>query len=40
MASVSQEDNNTTPPVKKEAWRKGDIEAEAIREAEAELLSA
>ncbi len=33
-------DNNESPPVKREAWRKGDIEAEAIREAQAELLAA
>ena len=39
MASVTLEDNNS-PPVKREAWRKGDIEAEAIREAQAELLAA
>jgi len=31
---------NDSPPVKREAWRKGDIEAEAIKEAQAELLSA
>ena len=36
----TQEDSTTSPPVKKEAWRKGDLEAEAIREAQVELLAA
>lgn len=39
MAGATAEDNDS-PPVKREAWRKGDIEAEAIREAQAELLAA
>ena len=32
--------DHESPPVKKEAWRKGDIESEAIKEAQAELLAA
>ena len=40
FAAASSTDQQESPPVKKEAWRKGDIEAEAIKEAQAELLAA
>ena len=40
LISGAATEANDSPPVKREAWRKGDVEAEAIKEAQAELLSA
>jgi hypothetical protein len=32
-ATTATDHHHESPPVKKEAWRKGDVEAEAIKEA-------